>query len=151
MNSPMTETEKRRLWGQEFTDREAEYLDEVEHRWGATDAYAQSARRVAAYGPAEWEQINASNAAVEARIRDLMDRGVDPESDEAMDVAEAQRRHISTWFYEMDHAFHVQKSDLYVYEPKFREGIERNTRPGAAEWLQLAILANAERATNSGL
>ena len=45
----------------------------------------------------------------------------------------------------MDHAFHVQKSDLYVHEHKFREGIERNTRPGAAEWLQTAIIANALR------
>jgi len=75
-----------------------------------------------------------------------MDRGVAPDSLEAMDAAEAQRLHISKWFYEMDHAFHVQKSDLYVNEPKFRKGIERNTRPGAAKWLQAAIVANAARA-----
>lgn len=146
MRSPMNAEEKRRVWGTEFTDREDDYLDEVEQRWGDTDAYAQSARKVSAYGPTEWERINASNAAVEARIRELMDLGVAPDSVAAMDAAEAQRLHISKWFYEMDHAFHVQKSDLYVNEPKFREGIERNTRPGAAEWLQVAIVANAARA-----
>lgn len=142
MRSPLTDAEKRELWG-DFTDHEEEYLDEVETRWGDTEAYAQSARRVSRYGRAEWEQINHDNAAIEARIRELMDGGVDPCSPEAMDVAEAQRLHISRWFYAMDHEFHVQKSDLYVHEPRFRAGIEQNTRPGAAEWLQVAIKANA--------
>jgi TipAS antibiotic-recognition domain len=147
MRSPLTDAEKRELWGG-FTDHEEEYLDEVETRWGDTEAYAQSARRVSRYGRAEWEQINHDNAAIEARIRELMDGGVEPCSPEAMDVAEAQRTHISRWFYDMDHEFHVQKSDLYVHEPRFRAGIEQNTRPGAAEWLQVAIKANAARHTH---
>lgn len=83
------------------------------------------------YGKAEWEQINRDNAAIEARVLALMDAGVEPGSVQAMDVAEAQRVHISRWFYEMDHDFHVQKSDLYVHDPRFRAGVEENTRPGA--------------------
>lgn len=144
MQSPLNDAEKREVWG-EFVDHEEEYLDEVEARWGNTEAYHQSARRVARYGTVEWGQINRDNAAIEARIRELMDAGVDPASIEAMDVAEAQRQHISHWFYEMDHDFHVQKSDLYVHDPRFRAGIEKNTRPGAAEWLQAAITANTAR------
>jgi hypothetical protein len=144
MQSPMSAAEKRAAWG-DFAAREDEYLDEVEQRWGATDAYAESARKVAAYGPAEWTEINAGNAAVESTIRDLMDAGADPRSEAAMDAAEAQRAHISRWFYAMDHDFHVAKSDLYVQDPRFRESIEKNTRAGAAEWLQAAIIANAER------
>jgi TipAS antibiotic-recognition domain len=144
MRSPLTDAEKRELWG-DVAEREEEYFTEVEARWGDTDAYAQSARRVARYGRAEWEQINRDNAAIEARIRELVDAGADPAGPEAMDVAEAQRVHVSRWFYPMDHAFHVLKSDLYVDDPRFREGIERNTRPGAAEWLRSAIVANAAR------
>ena len=74
-----------------------------------------------------------------------MDAGTPPTSPEAMDVAEAQRIHIDRWFYPMDHDFQVLKSDLYVDDPRFRAGIEENTRPGAAEWLQAAIIANAAR------
>lgn len=144
MRSPLTDAEKREVWG-DFADREEEYLGEVESRWGDSDAYAQSARRVSRYGRAEWEKINRDNAAIETRIRELMDAGADPAGTEAMDVAEAQRQHISRWFYEMDHAFHVQKSDLYVHDPRFRAGLEGSTRPGAAEWLQVAIKANAAR------
>ena len=145
MQSPLTAAEKRQVWGEEFAEKEEEYLAEVETRWGESEAYAQSARRVARYGKAEWEQINRDNAAIEARIRDLMDTDVAPTSEDAMDVAEAQREHISRWFYGMDHTFHVQKSDLYVHDPRFRKGLEKNTRSGAAEWLQVAIKANAER------
>ena len=149
IQSPLSPAEKRQVWG-DFTDKEDEYLDEVEARWGQSQAYAQSARRVARYGKAEWEQINRDNATIEARIRDLMDAGVAPASPQGMDVAEAQRGHISHWFYEMDHAFHVQKSDLYVHDPRFRAGLEKNTRAGAAEWLQIAIKANAARHSESG-
>lgn len=141
----MTAAEKREHWGA-FADREEELLDEVEARWGDSDAYQESARKVSTYTAADWAQINASNAAVESRIRELIDAGTDPTSEEAMDVAEAQRVHISRWFYAMDHDFHLQKSYLYVQDARFRAGIEENTRPGAADWLQAAIIANAQRA-----
>lgn len=37
MHSPLTEAEKREVWG-DFTDHEQEYLQEVQIRWGATEA-----------------------------------------------------------------------------------------------------------------
>lgn len=141
----MSDGDKREVWGS-FADNEHELLAEVEERWGDTDAYAESARRVARYDKAAWERINADNAAIERSIAELMDAGADPTGEEAMDVAEAQRVHIGRWFYPMDHQFHVQKSELYVQDQRFRAGIEQNTRPGAAEWLQAAIVANAARA-----
>lgn len=144
MRSPMSAAQKREQWGS-FADREDELLDEVEARWGDSDAYRESARKVSRYTAADWVEINASNAAVESRIREAIDAGVEPTSAAGMDVAEAQREHISRWFYAMDHAFHVQKSFLYVQDARFRAGIEENTRPGAAEWLQAAIIANAAR------
>ncbi|MFS1298975.1 TipAS antibiotic-recognition domain-containing protein [Streptosporangium longisporum] len=148
IRSPLTPEEKREVWG-EFAGREEEYLDEVQQRWGDSTAYEQSAKRVAAYGREQWERINRDNAAIEARIRELMDAGEDPSGEAAMDVAEAQRRHIARWFYDMTHEFHVRKSDLYVDDPRFRAGVETNTRPGAAEWLRTAIRANAARAARA--
>lgn len=149
MTSPLTPAEKEVAWG-DFAADEAEHLDEVDRRWGDSREYEQSAARVATYTAADWASINASNAAVERRIRDAMDAGVDPASDTGMDAAEAQRAHIVRWFYDMDHDFHVLKSELYVQDPRFRRGIEKNTRPGAAEWLQAAIVANRRRHATSG-
>ncbi len=141
----MTAAEKREQWGS-FAEKEDELLDEVEQRWGDTAAYEESARKVSKYTKEDWERINAGSAAIEGRIRELMVDEAAPTSEEAMEVAEAQRQHISRWFYAMDHDFHVQKSELNVEDPRFRAGIEENTRPGAAEWLQSAIIANAARA-----
>jgi hypothetical protein len=136
--------EKREAWGA-FAKEEDRLLDEVEARWGDSAAYQESARRVSSYGKSEWEEINAGNAAIERRIADLMDAGSPPTCSEAMDVAEAQRVHIDRWFYPMDYEFQVLKSARYVEDPRFRAGIEENTRPGAAEWLRAAIIANAAR------
>ncbi|WP_114906636.1 TipAS antibiotic-recognition domain-containing protein [Ornithinimicrobium murale] len=86
----------------DFADQDEDYLNEVKARWGNSEAYYQCSRCVARYGKAEWERINLDDAAIETRIRELMDAGVDPTSAEAMDVAEAQRARISRWFYEMD-------------------------------------------------
>lgn len=144
MRSPLSDAEKHEFWG-DFADHEEALLDEVEARWGDSDAYAESARRVSSYGAAQWRQITTANAAIERRIAELMDAGRAPTSVEAMDVAEAQRAHIDRWFYPMDHDFQVLKSALYVEDPRFRAGIEENTRPGAAEWLRAAIIANAAR------
>src|SRR5699024_10990846 len=105
---------------------------------------------VPAYTREDRERINTVNASIERRILLLMDVGAHPTCDEAKNVAQQQRLHISHWFYAMDHAFHVQKSELYVQDPRFRAGIEKNTRPGAAEWLQAAINANAARARSEG-
>ncbi|MEV0589460.1 TipAS antibiotic-recognition domain-containing protein [Nonomuraea sp. NPDC050310] len=145
IQSPLSDADKREVWG-EWADNEEQHLQEVEQRWGDSQAYAQTANRVARYGKREWEEINADNASIEGRIRELMDAGCDPTSTEAMDAAEAQRVHVSRWFYDMSHDFHVLKSQLYVDDPRYRAGIEDNTRPGAAEWLQTAIKANAARA-----
>ncbi|MEV0585576.1 TipAS antibiotic-recognition domain-containing protein [Nonomuraea sp. NPDC050310] len=150
IRSPLSDADKREVWG-EWAEKEDQHLQEVEQRWGDSDAYRQTARRVAAYGKLEWEQINAGNAEIEARIRALMDMDADPLSEAAMDVAEAQRAHVSRWFYDMSHEFHVLKSRLYVDDPRYRAGIEDNTRPGAAEWLRAAIAANAARAAQTSL
>lgn len=144
MTSPLTPAEKEAAWG-DFAADEAQHLDEVDRRWGDTREYEQSAAPVATYTAADWVLINESNAAVERRIREAMDAGVDPASEVGMDAAEAQRAHIVRWFYDMDHDFHILKSVLYVHDPRFRRGIEKNTRPGAAEWLQAAIVANGRR------
>lgn len=145
IRSPLSDKDKREVWG-EWADNADEHLQEVEQRWGDSDAYSQTAKRVATYLRQDWERINADNAGIEARIRDLMDAGADPTCAAAMDVAEAQRLHVSRWFYDMSHELHVLKSHLYVDDPRYRAGVEDNTRPGAAEWLQRAIYANAARA-----
>ena len=67
-----------------------------------------------------------------------------PDSDVAMDLAEAHRQHISRWFYECDLAQHTNLGELYVSDPRFIAEYDK-IAPGFSEYVRQAIRANAER------
>ncbi|CAM5692094.1 hypothetical protein SALBM135S_00418 [Streptomyces alboniger] len=59
-----------------FGDHDPEqYADEVERRWGCTEAYRESRRRSASYTKDDWQRINDEFAAVHARVGDLLAQG----------------------------------------------------------------------------
>lgn len=61
-----------------------------------------------------------------------------------MDAAENHRRHIETWFYDLDHDFHRHLGDLYASDPRVGATYEQ-ARPGLAAYVRDAIRANADR------
>jgi DNA-binding transcriptional MerR regulator len=85
--------------------RPEDYAEEVEQRWGGTEAYRQSQRRVAAYTKEDWQRIKAEEE-VRANLAAAFAAGLAPDSDDAMAAAEAHRQHISRWFYECSYDIH---------------------------------------------
>src|SRR5919205_3707545 len=73
----------------------AQYDAEVEERWGETDAYAESKRKTSAYSKDDWVRIKAEQEEIGTRFVQAMQSGAAPESEEAMDVAEAHRQSIT--------------------------------------------------------
>src|SRR5919205_1703618 len=73
----------------------AQYEAEVSERWGETDAYAESKRKTAAYTKDDWVRIKAEQEEIGTRFVQAMQSGAAPESEEAMDVAEAHRQSIT--------------------------------------------------------
>lgn len=125
----------------------AAYEPEVVERWGDSDAYHQSSRRVATYTPEQWRQIRAAESAHVERLRALFDAGARPTDEEVVAAAEAWRQHVSRWFYECSAERQRALGELYVLDPRFRatyEGAE-GERPGMAEWVRDAWAANADR------
>ncbi len=122
----------------------AAYEDEVEDRWGGTDAYRESARRTARYTARDWEQMRRESAEIDAAFVALMEAGVDPDGEAAMDVAERHRSHISKWFYACTSEIHAELGRMYVADPRFAERIDA-TAAGLAEYMSAAIGANAAR------
>jgi len=121
-----------------------EYEEEVEERWGHTDAYKESARRTARYTKEDWARHKAESERVNAEVASLMDAGVPAEDPRAMDAAEAARLLIDTWFYPCSHEMHVGLAEMYIADPRFTATYEK-IRPGMARYLHDAILANAAR------
>jgi hypothetical protein len=122
-----------------------EYAEEAEQRWGGTEAYRQSQRRVATYTKEDWLRIKAEEEEVRANLAAAFTAGLAPDSEEAMAAAEAHRRHISRWFYECSYDVHRGLTDMYVSDERFRANYDA-LAPGLAQFIRDAAYANDDRA-----
>jgi DNA-binding transcriptional MerR regulator len=120
------------------------YAEEVEERWGDTDAYWQSAERTSSYTKEDWIRIKAEQQAIDDRLAAALAAGLPATSTEAMAAAEEHRQHISRYFYDVSSQAHVGLAEMYIADPRFTENYER-TAPGLAQYVHDAIYANALR------
>ncbi|OEJ95066.1 MerR family transcriptional regulator [Streptomyces thermolilacinus] len=127
-----------------FGDDPEKYNDEVEQRWGDTDAYRESQRRTARYTKADWQRVQDEAKDWGDRYGALMDEGEAPEGERAMAMAEEHRQHICRWFYECPYELHRCLGDMYVADERFKAFYD-GMRPGLAEHVRGAIHANADR------
>lgn len=141
MGINLTPEEKFEVFGDFDPD---EYADEVQQRWGDTDAYKESARRAASYTKDDWLRINNEAEEINRRLAALLDSGAAPDSAEAMDLAEEHRGWISRSHYDCPHEMHTCLGEMYVADPRFTAHYDA-VRPGLAVFLRDAILANAVR------
>ncbi len=124
--------------------RPEEYAEEVEERWGGTDAFEQSRRRTASYTKENWLRITTEAAEALAAFAAAYEAGVPADGEQAMDAAERHRAHISRWFYDCGYEIHKGLGELYVSDPRFTANYE-STAVGLAQYVRDAIHANAGR------
>ena len=122
----------------------SQYAEEVEERWGGTEAYAESRRRAARYTKDDWRRIVDESGAIERGFVDALAAGEPAESERAMDLAERHRQHISRWFYDCGPAMHRGLADMYVADARFRAHYEQ-LAAGLAQYVHDAMQANADR------
>ncbi len=120
----------------------AQYEDEVEERWGGTEAYRESRRRAAAYGETEWTTIRMEADEINDAFIALLAGGEPAAGESARAVAERHRRHISRWFYECSPEFHRRLAEMYLADPRFEASYERRAA-GLARYVHDAIVAQA--------
>ncbi|MFG2514813.1 MerR family transcriptional regulator [Streptomyces sp. NPDC048584] len=131
-----------------FGDKDPEqYAEEAEERWGGTEAYAESQRRAATYTKEDWKRVQAEVDDWQERYTALIAAGVQPADEAAMELAEEHRRHIGKWYFEVPYEMHRCFGEMYVADERFKAYYD-SMRPGLAEHLRDAILANAERHTS---
>lgn len=121
-----------------------DYAQEAEQRWGAQEPYQQSRRRTSVYSKQDWAQIKAEADGNLAAFAAASRSGATADSDEAMDLAEAHRGHITRWFYDCSYEIQSGLAEMYVADPRFTEHYE-GVSPGLAQYVRDAILANAAR------
>lgn len=122
----------------------SEYEEEAKERWGNTEAYQESARRVAGYAKDDWKAIKSEADAINQAFLKEMVAGTPAEDPAAMDIAEQHRAHISKWFYDCSKEIHAGLGQMYVADVRFKENIDK-AGAGLAEYMSAAIAANATR------
>ncbi|HLV58965.1 MAG TPA: MerR family transcriptional regulator [Natronosporangium sp.] len=142
MGIQLTPEERFEIFGDVDPER---YAEEAEQRWGGTEAFRESQRRVARYTKDDWLRLKDETDRVYRRLAEAMTGGVPADSPAAMDLAEEHRQQISRWFYECSYEIHRGLAEMYVADHRFTENIDRYGA-GLAAYLREAILANAARA-----
>jgi MerR family transcriptional regulator, thiopeptide resistance regulator len=120
------------------------YADEVEERWGDSDAYRESRRRTSRYRKEDWTRIRADSEQLDAELVAAFGSGSESDGEQAMDLAERAREQIDRWFYPLPHAGHVELARMYLGDPRFTATYERMAEGLAVYWHD-AIVANARR------
>ncbi|MFD0785011.1 MerR family transcriptional regulator [Micromonospora azadirachtae] len=118
------------------------HAEEAEQRWGGSEAYAESNRRVSRYGKDDWLQIRRENEDWARRIVAVLSSGAPADGPEAMALAEEHRQIIGRWFYECSYEIHTGLADMYLADERFTAHYE-NIAPGLTAYLAEAIHGNA--------
>ena len=119
-----------------------EWAADAEERWGDTDAWRESQRRAARYTKEDWIEMKMQSDVVLRAYADAMTAGVAATSEQAMALAEGNRRFISRWFYDCSHAMQRNLAEMYVADERFRATYDAAV-PGLAQYVHDAVIANA--------
>lgn len=125
-------------------DDPTQYAEEAQQRWGDTDAYRQSHERIRRYRKDDWVRIRAEQEDLLHRAAELFRRGVAPEQEDALALAEEHRAYLDRTYYDLPHEGHRQLGRMYVDDERFTAYYDR-AAPGLAQWWCAAIEANAAR------
>ena len=119
----------------------AAYEAEAKQKWGATEAFQESARRTQRYGKPEWQEIRQEVDAIYHRLRDLMQQGAAVTDPAVQAAVEDHRRHLDRWFYPCSPQMHRGVGEMYVADPRFMSNLDK-VAPGFAQFLRDAIAAS---------
>jgi hypothetical protein len=122
----------------------SEYATEAFERWGETESYKESQRRLGKYSPEDIQRAQLEMAAATDTVKKAFEANLLPDSEAAMAGAEAHRQSISRWWYECSYEMHKNLGDMYCADPRFSAHYEAQAT-GLAQYLRDAIWANAEK------
>ena len=110
------------------------YEEEVEERWGDTDAYAESAQRIKRYNDDDWRKIKAESKDILNAIVDLMKNEVAPNSQTAIDAVDLYRQHIDRWYYPCAPKMFAGLATMYIEDQRFKKNFDK-IEEGLAQYI----------------
>ena len=118
------------------------YAEEAKERWGDTDAYKESQRRLSNYSKEDIAKAQLAMQDATNLVLAAMQAGLPADSDQAMKGAEAHRKSISDFWYQCSYEIHTGLATMYLADPRFTAHYEAQ-HAGLAKYIHDAIVANA--------
>ena len=120
------------------------YAAEAKERWGDTDAYKESQRRMSGYSKEDIAKAQQAMQDATNLVLNAMKAGLPADSPEAIAGAEAHRQSISDYWYECTYEIHTGLATMYLADPRFMAHYE-GQQAGLAKYIHDAIVANANK------
>lgn len=112
------------------------YAAEVKERWGETNSYKESEKKMLAYDKEQWKILNDDGVAI---LKDFgKSRNMLPDSDQAKKLVERWQAHITANFYDCTKEILSCLGLMYVSDGRFTENIDQNGK-GTAAFMGKAI------------
>ncbi len=120
----------------------SQYEDEVRERWGHTEAYAESQRKVAAMTKEDMQRLQADEESVCQDLAELLRTGVPADDPRTQEVVDRHYRWF-TAFWTPDAQTYQCIGNMYVDDARFTARYDRY-EPGLAVYLRDAMAVYAE-------
>jgi DNA-binding transcriptional MerR regulator len=114
------------------------YEQEVQERWGNTDAYRISKQRAAKYTKEDWARIAMSQQDNLDELGSLYTSGVPAEDERIQNVVKNAISFINDNFYPCNKEFFTCLGEMYVTDPRFTAYYDKRA-PGLAAYYNKAI------------
>jgi hypothetical protein len=117
-----------------------EYAQEVEERWGDTDAYKQSTARTSKYTQDDFAAAKVDQEAATEMFVMAFGNSYSIRSEEAQAAVIAHRAAISKWFYDCSIEMQKNLALMYISDDRFKAYYDGRVR-GLAKYVHDAIMA----------
>jgi DNA-binding transcriptional MerR regulator len=121
----------------------AQYEQEAQDRWGNTESYKESARRIRAYSADDWRQIKSETKSIMEDAAAALRATMKPDDLQVMDIAERHRLWIDRWFYACSPSMHAALADMYEADERFARNIDKFAA-GLTPFWSAAVRMNAK-------
>ena len=115
-----------------------QYKEEVQERWGKTDAYKEHKEKTKQYSKERWSNLGAWMNEIFGRFAVCKDAGAEPGSPEVQELVRTLQDHITTNYYTCTKQILAGLGQMYVADERFRDNIDR-AGAGTAEFVSKAI------------
>ena len=108
------------------------YQDEVQERWGKTEAYKEHAERTKNYSKQKWNDLAEGMDHIMAEFARCMSAEKAPDSDEAQALVQQLQKHITQHYYHCTNEILAGLGQMYVADERFKSNIDKHGNGTAA-------------------